>query len=119
MNKNVIVLFEVTVKDGKMDDYLSRAGNLKEHLKDMKGFISAERFSSLATEGKLLSLSVWENEDAIKEWRNFAQHRESQQTERISDFVDYKITVVTPIRTYTMTSRDNAPVDSNNYFKVD
>lgn len=118
MNKNVIVLFEVTVRDGKMDDYLARASKLKEHLKDMKGFISAERFSSLANEGKLLSMSVWENEDVIKEWRNFEAHRESQQAGRMDDFIDYKITVVTPIRTYTMASRENAPVDSNDYFKV-
>ena len=33
MNKNVIVLFEVTVRDGKMDDYLARASKLKEYLK--------------------------------------------------------------------------------------
>ena len=33
-------------------------------------------------------------------------------------FVDYKIIVVTPIRTYTMDSRYNALVDSNDYFKV-
>lgn len=25
-----------------------------------------ERFSSLATEGKLLSMSVWENEESVK-----------------------------------------------------
>ena len=31
--ENVIVLFEVTVKEGKMEDYLKRAGILKEHLK--------------------------------------------------------------------------------------
>ena len=29
---NVIVLFEVTVKDGKMDDYLKMAASLKESL---------------------------------------------------------------------------------------
>lgn len=116
MNKNIIVLFEVTIKEGKMNDYLSRASMLNEHLKGMKGFVSAERFSSLATKGKLLSMSVWENEDVIKEWRNLCEHRESQLAGRMEDFVDYKITVVTPVRTYTMTSRDNAPMDSNDYF---
>lgn len=42
-----------------MEYYLKRAGMLKEHLKSAKGFIRAERFSSLATERKLLSISVW------------------------------------------------------------
>ncbi len=47
---NVIVLFEVTVKNGKMQDYLKLAGSLKEHLSQANGFIRAERFSSLAGE---------------------------------------------------------------------
>ena len=46
---NTIVLFEVTVKNGRMDDYLKMAGSLKESLANAEGFIRAERFSSLAT----------------------------------------------------------------------
>ena len=37
----VIVLFEVTVKDGKMDDYLRMAASLKESLGNAKGFTVA------------------------------------------------------------------------------
>jgi len=115
---NVIVLFEVTIKEGKMDDYLARAGQLKEFLKDAKGFVRAERFSSLATEGKLLSMSIWENEESVSNWRNLMAHRQSQQHGRMDDFVDYKITVVTPLRCYTMDKREEAPADSNQYFKL-
>ena len=75
---NVIVLFEVTVKDGKMDDYLRMATSLKENLGNAKGFIRSERFSSLATDGKLLSMSIWENEESVTEWRNLAAHRTAQ-----------------------------------------
>ena len=57
----IIVLFEVMVNEEYMGDYLSMAGKLKEHLTNAKGFIRSERFSSLANEGKLLSMSVWEN----------------------------------------------------------
>lgn len=115
---NVIVLFEVTVKDGKMDDYLKMAASLKESLGKAKGFIRSERFSSLATDGKLLSMSVWKNEESVTEWRNLAAHRIAQKHGRTNDFADYKITVVTPIRTYTMTDREKAPADSNRYFEV-
>lgn len=116
--ENVIVLFEVTIKDGKMDDYLSKASELKKHLKSIKGFVRAERFSSLQNEGKLLSMTVWENEESIREWRNLEAHRLSQKAGRDTDFVDYKITVVTPLRTYTMNERKNAPTDSNDYFQI-
>lgn len=30
---NIIVLFEITIKDGKLDDYLARAAKLKDSLK--------------------------------------------------------------------------------------
>ena len=36
----------------------------------------------------------------------------------MNDFADYKITVVTPIRIYTMTDRTQAPADSNEYWEV-
>ncbi|MDO5411644.1 MAG: hypothetical protein Q4F21_14570 [Lachnospiraceae bacterium] len=54
--ENVIVLFEVTVKDGKMDDYLKMAASLKDSIAKAEGFIRSERFSSLNVNGKLLSI---------------------------------------------------------------
>lgn len=114
----VIVLFEVDMKMGKKEDYLKRAAMLKEYLKDMEGFISAERFQSLSSESKLLSMTVWESEESVEVWRNMAKHRESQMAGRLEDFDDYKITVVTPIREYGMNDRKDAPADSNKYFKV-
>lgn len=115
---NVIVLFEVTVKERKMDDYLKMAASLKESLGKAKGFICSERFSSLGADRKLLSMSVWKNEESVTEWRNLVAHRIAQKHGRTNDFADYKITVVTPIRTYTMTDREKAPADSNKYFEV-
>ena len=115
---NIIVLFEVTVKNGRMEDYLKMADSLKDSLAKAEGFIRSERFSSLATEGKLLSMSIWENEECVSKWRNLAAHRMAQKHGRMNDFADYKITVVTPLRTYTMMERQNAPTDSNQYFEI-
>lgn len=114
----VIVLFEVTVKSGKMDDYLKMAASLKDSIANAEGSIRSERFSSLSAEGKLLSLSVWKDEESVEKWRNLAAHRMCQKHGRLHDFEDYKITVVTPLRTYTMTERQNAPADSNHFFEV-
>lgn len=36
----------------------------------------------------------------------------------MNDFADYKITVVTPVRSYTMMNRTEAPADSNEYLEV-
>lgn len=115
---NVIVLFEVTLKEGKTEDYLAQAAMLKESLTQVEGFICAERFSSLVTPNKLLSKSEWKDEESVTKWRNLATHRMCQKHGRIEDFADYKITVVTPIRCYTIDSRENAPADSNEYFRI-
>ena len=114
----VIVLFEVTVNSGKMNDYLKLAASLKYSIANAEGFIRSERFSSISAEGKLLSLSVWKDEESVEKWRNLAAHRMCQKHGRLHDFEDYKITVVTPLRTYTMTERQNAPADSNHFFEV-
>ena len=97
--RSVIVLFEVNVKSGKMQDYLQMAGALKDSLAKAEGFIRAERFSSLAAEGKILSLSVWESEECVSKWRNLAAHRLAQSCGRRNAFADYKITVAAPVRT--------------------
>ena len=81
-NGKVVVLFEVTpTAEGKVR-YLELAAQLKLLLSDAKGFIRSERFSSLNEEGKLLSLNVWENEEAVEKWRNELHHRTSQSEGR-------------------------------------
>lgn len=89
----------------KIQDYLKLACSLKEHLFKAKGLIRAERFSGLLTEGKL---SVWENEESVAKRRNLTEHRMCQPSVRKNDFADYQITVVTPVRTYTMSDRKEA-----------
>ncbi len=105
---NVIVLFEVTIKEGHMQSYLDMAASLKEELARAEGFIGAERFSSLVGKNKILSKSEWKDEESITKWRNTVNHRLCQKQGRMNDFADFKVTVVTPVRCYTMNSRDEA-----------
>lgn len=112
----IFVLFEVTVKKEWMDEYLVLAANLKNELVKSEGFIRSERFSSLANEGKLLSLSVWESEEAVRKWRNQTEHRMSQKRGRDSMFESYTITVTSKIRSYGKLARSEAPEDSNPVF---
>lgn len=58
------------------------------------------------------------DEESAARWRNSVSHRMSQKAGRMEDFVDYKITVVSPLRIYTMKNRQEAPADSNAYFVV-
>jgi heme-degrading monooxygenase HmoA len=97
----IFVLFEVTIKKNFIDVYLAMAANLKDEISKAKGFIRSERFSSLVNERKLLSLSVWENEEAVIEWYNNQEHRKAKQEGRNSVFENYTITVTSLLRSYT------------------
>ncbi len=109
----VVVLFEVKPKSEGKEEYFKLAAALKAELVKMPGFIRVERFASLGEEGKLLSLSVWESEEAAAAWRNHVGHRDSQRQGHDTLFEHYRISVATVLREYTRDDRSQAPEDSN------
>ena len=108
----IAVIFEVIPTVDGRQEYLSIAANLREHLKHMPGFISIERFQSLVDERKILSLSFWEDEEAIRRWRTLEEHRIAQSRGRASLFEDYRIRVGGILRDYSMQDREQSPEDS-------
>ncbi|NMT18118.1 antibiotic biosynthesis monooxygenase, partial [Vibrio parahaemolyticus] len=66
----IAVIFEVQIQPDQQTRYLTLAEELRPLLSHVAAFISIERFQSLATEGKMLSLSWWENEYAVLQWKN-------------------------------------------------
>lgn len=108
----VVVIFEVIPAPGKRQEYLDLAAKLRSDLEKLDGFISIERFASLTDENKILSLSFWRDEDAVRRWRNFAGHREAQARGRGGVFADYRLRVASIIRDYGMSERKEAPQDS-------
>ena len=108
----IAVIFEVWPADGRVNDYLALAASLRIDLSGIDGFISVERFQSLTDSGKLLSLSFWRDEEAVKRWRNHDKHRESQREGRTKIFRDYRLRIATIARDYGMNERTEAPEDS-------
>ncbi len=114
----IVVLFEVKpTKKGKQR-YLDLAAMLKPMLAGFEGFIRAERFSSLNEDGKLLSMNVWTDEEAVSRWRNVMEHRMSQKEGREKLFESYQITVCSVLRSYSDTDRVHAPKDSNDFIGI-
>jgi len=108
----IAVIFEVEPADGRRDAYLDIAAQLKPTLEQMDGFISVERFESLTSKGKILSLSFWRDEAAVAAWRALPEHRKAQAAGRGGIFADYRLRVASVARDYGMTERDEAPADS-------
>ncbi len=110
----VAVIFEATPGEGKKDEYFSIAEKLRPELNKIPGFISIERFQSVANPGKILSLSFWKDEESITQWRNIEMHRQAQAKGRRSVFSDYRLRVAHVVRDYGMNERAQAPADSKN-----
>jgi heme-degrading monooxygenase HmoA len=108
----IAVIFEVLPTEGRHEGYLSIAADLKPMLEHIDGFISVERFESLTTPGKLLSLSFWRDEAAVQAWRTTPAHRMAQKAGREGLFQDYRLRIATVIRDYGLTERTQAPADS-------
>jgi heme-degrading monooxygenase HmoA len=108
----IAVIFEVVPAPGKRQEYLDLAAKLRPELERTDGFISIERFASLANDSKILSLSFWRDEDAVRRWRNVQEHREAQAKGRGGVFADYRLRVASVLRDYGMSERREAPQDS-------
>ena len=108
----IAVIFEVWPADGRRDAYLDMAAALRDELQSSDGFISIERFQSLADDAKLLSLSFWRDEASVKAWREQRNHREAQTKGRGDVLRDYRLRVAGVLRDYGMDQRDDAPADS-------
>ncbi|MDH3230812.1 MAG: antibiotic biosynthesis monooxygenase [Alphaproteobacteria bacterium] len=108
----IAVIFEVWPAEGRTQDYLDIAADLRSHLAGIDGFISIERFESLTEPGKYLSLSYWRDEAAVAAWRQVAEHRAAQAAGRGGIFRNYTLRVASVIRDYGMRERTEAPADS-------
>ena len=108
----IAVIFEVWPIEGKAQEYFDLAAALKADLEKIDGFVSVERFESLTTKGKYLSLSFWRDEEAVRAWRNLERHRKAQAEGRDGIFANYRIRVAEVLRDYGMTERRHAPTDS-------
>lgn len=108
----IAVIFELTPAPGRTQDYLDLAAGLAGELKELDGFISIERFQSLADPARYVSLSFWRDEEAVRKWRNRERHREAQAKGRAGIFSSYRLRVAQVLRDYSQDSRAQAPQDS-------
>jgi heme-degrading monooxygenase HmoA len=108
----IAVIFEVRISPGRQQDYLDLAASLRAELEAIDGFLSFERFTSLTDPNRLLSLSFWRDEDAIRRWRTASRHRNAQRAGRGGIFSDYRLRIAAVVRDYGMHDREQAPRDS-------
>lgn len=108
----IAVIFEVEPHAGSASRYFDLAAALRGELESIDGFISVERFESLARPGRYLSLSFWQDEDAVCRWRCHGMHRRAQQEGRSDVLAGYRLRVASVLRDYALLDREQVPSDS-------
>ena len=111
----IAVIFELWPAPDQQDRYFDLAAGLRDELQAIDGFVSVERFQSLAEPGKYLSLSFWRDEAAVQAWRNRPAHRGAQRQGRGGVFADYRLRVAEVRRDYGLRERVQAPQDANHH----
>lgn len=101
----IAVIFEVETNEGRAQDYFDLAAQLRPQLDEIDGFISVERFRSLADDGKFVSLSFWRDEEAVRAWREHTEHRLAQARGKAEIFADFRIRVAEVVRDYRLADR--------------
>jgi len=98
----IAVIFEFTPDPAHSERYFELAAGLREKLDGVDGFISIERFQSLADENKFVSISFWRDRAAVDSWYEVPGHRAAQDEGREGIFQDYRIRVAEVFRDYDM-----------------
>lgn len=106
----IAVLFEADAVPEHQARYFQLAAELKPELTDVDGFISIERFQSLSTPDKILSLSWWRDEASVLSWKKNQRHRAAQEEGKATIFAYYRIRIASVIRDYSSESGSHANV---------
>jgi heme-degrading monooxygenase HmoA len=101
----MVVVFEVMMKAGQGPRYFDLAAALRAELAEIDGFLSVERFQSLTTPEKYVSVSYWRDAAAVDRWRAHDGHRLAQLLGKKEIFADFRITVAEALRSYTLAER--------------
>jgi len=87
--------------DGQKDGFLAKAEQIQFHLAHVPGFVRAERFQSVSEPNKVLSLSVWKDNESVKAFLTSEEHRKAQRESMEGVFSDYRITVASADRVFS------------------
>ena len=108
----IAVIFEVVITSERAPRYFDLAAALRPELERVEGFISVERFESMTSKNKYVSLSFWRDEQAVRAWRCRPHHRAAQTRGRAGVFSGYRLRVASVVRDYGLEDRAEAPSDS-------
>lgn len=87
------LLFDVKPKEGHFKHYFQEVDKLNPILATYPGLRWIDRFSNLNDSEALLSLQIWDSEEAISAWKQNKHHLRAQNKGKKEYFQDYRIRI--------------------------
>lgn len=94
-----VAIIEVQPKDGRQQEYRDAASGQRSALEAVEGFVSIENFESVDRPGRFVAMSYWQDEDAVKRWREQNRLHLAQLTNQ-ELLAHYRITIAEVERQY-------------------
>ena len=101
----IIVIFEFEINPTEGQNYFDLANGLKQELQKIDGFISVSRFVDMETPNTFVSISRWKDQTAVERWQKHSGHIIAQEKGQNFIFKDYRISVASVIRDYTLNKK--------------
>ena len=97
----VVVIFEFEPDETMKGRYFELAETLWGEVQQIRGFQSVERFESIHSQNHFVSISTWDDMDAVQRWKEHLQHAAAQEEAKTSNiFNHYRIRVAEVVRDY-------------------
>jgi heme-degrading monooxygenase HmoA len=87
----IVVVFRSRLREEHAAEYGRVAARIDELAKETPGFLGIKGFT--APDGERVSISCFENEDAVRIWREQPEHREAQRLGREKFYSHYSVEV--------------------------
>lgn len=97
----IICLIEFETLPGREADQQKWLGVLLPVVGEIPGFRGKESYAHVSGDGRVSTVSYWEDEEALKAWTRDPRHREAMKEGRERIFSRYDIRICTELRHYS------------------
>lgn len=94
------VIFTSRRKEGNDEAYAAMSDKMAELAAQQPGYLGHE--SARGADGFGITVSYWESEDAIRNWKSHLQHQAAQKLGRERFYADYHVRVAKVEREYAL-----------------
>jgi heme-degrading monooxygenase HmoA len=96
----IICLIEFETNPGMEDEQQKWLATLMPVVETMPGFLGKESYAHISGDGRVNTVSYWENEEALANWTRDPQHREAMAAGKDHVFSRYSIRICSQLREY-------------------